>query len=127
MKKTIIFLAILTNFCFSDEYDTSVNNPSDCHCQFLINEYYIQHSEYDVSRQIRQMIIDQKNFHKYFLDIETKKGLENELNGVLSTFNKTSSTMSDYSQMLFFTKQLVEELKITNRYGILNAKTLEDN
>ena len=103
-------------------YPPSIESNYVCHCQHLISEAFIQHSEFDLTRQIYQMNIDQRNFAEHFLNVEMVNGLENELKGVLSSFNKMSATMQDYDELIFLSKKLIKELQITNEFGDIQMK-----
>lgn len=101
----------------------TVNNTGNCHCVELILDGYIKYSEGDMTRQLNQMNIDQQNFQKHFLEVEMRNGLKNELGNTVNAYEQTLNTMNDYDELVFLSKKLVEELEITNKYGIIDMKS----
>ena len=94
----------------------------ECHCVQFIEQWFMERTDNDLTRQIKQMNIDQNNFADHFVNVEMVKGLENELKGVLSSYNKLQSTMQDYEEMRFLSEQLVKELEVTNKLTTMEIK-----
>ena len=100
------------NFAFANE----------CHCIQFIEQWFMERTDNDLTRQIKQMNIDQNNFADHFVNVEMVKGLENELKGVLGSYNKLQSTMHDYDEMRFLSEQLIKELGVTNQLTTIEIK-----
>ena len=105
-------------FLFSANFAFGAN----CHCIQFIEEWFMERTDNDLTRQIKQMNIDQSNFANHFVNVEMVKGLENELKGVLSSYNKLQSTMQDYDEMRFLSEQLIKELGVTNQLTTIEIK-----
>ena len=141
MKKInkLIILALCINFANAIDYtgeicssttskrypiaadNTNILNPFECHCKETI-KYNIADTEYDMSLQLHQMIIDQKNFVDHYVKNQMREGIKRELIGVTDLANQTAAMMSDYDELVFLSQKLVEEIKTTNKYGTLELK-----
>ena len=95
----------------------------ECHCQNYIKDAFFARAKFDLTKQLEQMEIDQKNFAEHFVSEDMTKGLENELTGVLNSFNKTASTNPAYDEVIFYTEKLIKELEVTNRLGVIEMKS----
>ena len=100
----------------------SMNDANQCHRQFYLNEAFVQHSENDMSRQIYQMNIDQRNFAQHFVLNKFVNGLKDELTNIQKTYNQAQVEALQYNELVFLTQKYADMAEIEARVSISNSK-----
>lgn len=143
MKKLLIFMTLISTLIADDKtddyfsgqlgskiqaikYPISMNN-SQCHCQFYISEAFIRHTENDITAQLYQMNIDERNFAKHFLGDEMKLGLKNELIGITENKLAVKNDNVLLDEMIFLVKKLNNQSQIQAQTNNLITKSNTSN